>query len=522
VEHYALNFDKLQFPANLPRCRRGTYYFFNQGTLHLSAAGSSRDYMGFPGDGTSERYFTEYSDPVSMIGPNLSAYAEAYSDNAAFVTFSAILPSQTHVTDRGGDTYTLQGADLFSDGVRGTVVQRNPLVIKFEGQSQSGNQTRIISGMLSSAPAKVIKVTPNHKEVLLPDGKDSVDVTFTATTDPPDMPVEWSGDLGDDPDKQDNTLTTHYNSPGVKLVTADIKTGESTNAREPRQATPGTSATARLPAIQVHFQTASGGELPNPVRLAIPTHAHTDDRFQSFKATITPKEAAGAIHLEVSGGVRLRDVSQSNNVIRFEMAGQTESAAPADQWVEARDTANTGVERAPVEVVVPKFVGMPLDDGAAQPTQVVNQLLNVTTTPSASDVPRNRGLRATLYLKTLRVTVTDQFNHPIGDRQLYGGSAISELLAGDPAIKSINHTLQPDSTYPDPVSLFDAIPGAVPLASAGARAWPAAPHNPLPAIRPVTTIITIFVDSIQLDSVLTRVVAPAPPNAINITVTEHH
>lgn len=517
VEHYSLNFDKLQFPANLPRCRRGTYYFFNQGTLHLSAAGSSRDYTGFLGDGSSEHYYTEYSNPVSMTGPNLSAYAEAYSDNAAFVTFSAILPSQTQVTYTTGETGTLQGADLFSDGVRGTVVRRNPLVIKFESQTQAGNQTKIISGVLSSAPAKVIKVTPNHTEVLLPDGKDSVEVTFTATTDPPDMPVEWSGDLGDDPDKQDDTLTTHYNSSGIKLVTADIKTGESTNAREPRQAGPGSSATARLPAIQVRFESSDGATMPDPQRVGVPTHLHPDDRFLTFRATVTPAESVRDVHLEASDGVELRQFAPSNGAIKFKLAGKKEheSHDDGDEWVRALDRAGTGEHRQRVSVVVPRWVVSQIPTGAMQ---THDWLLNADTTPRVTGVPTGMGGPYTWRGWDVTVHVQDQLSHDCGD--VYGGALITEKFVtanGLGSEFSIWRELGSDSQYTDPVGYANNGINN-PLRSFKPRNHQPGTsflHYDIPANAVVEArTVQVYVDSFALRPLLTRIVTPVPPDHV--------
>jgi hypothetical protein len=267
---------------------------------------------------------------------------------------------------------------------------------------------------------------------------------------------------------------------------------------------------------QVKFKNFSGGAVAGPVRVGIPTEA-APDRWVTLMAEITPPTAANGVTVRAGLGVKIRNISQSNNIIRFQASGQMQSTSEGDRWVDVvRQTgsATNRCGRLPISVVVPVHVVTPLDTGTTAPIHRTNTQLSRGSSPSAPDVPPGQVLLGSYYWKWLRVVVADQFGKPIGD--LYEGAAITERFPKGSS--PINQKLRSDSSYEDPVGLFFKKPPglAVPRDSLAAQQWPHQPVLSLQPTKPITNTFQVFADGFKLQPMITRTIVPVPPQDIQI------
>jgi hypothetical protein len=343
---------------------------------------------------------------------------------------------------------------------------------------------------------RVTNVTANRPAVLLPQligPPVSEEVVITATTDPANKTVTWSGDTGLNPAISGNTLRAKYTSSGDKIVTATCEQS---------------SRSVTVKVIDVQFQTGTGAALSFPLRVGITAGGH--DRTQHLRAVVTPAAEAANITLTASASLTLTNAARTNNVITFDLVGNTKSMARGDAMIIATHSSGS-MTKYPVSVVIPSQVGTP-HDLTGGGVVAANRVLDATTSPAAPGLPAGQVLLATIYVRFLNIIVWDQFGDTIGT--LYQGALITE------GGTSINQTLTMASTYADPTGIarFPAV-NVVPAGSPAALAWPTQPLIPIPPGGvTVNTSSPVEVDGFALSpAVVNRSATANPPGSVTIT-----
>lgn len=341
---------------------------------------------------------------------------------------------------------------------------------------------------------RVVSVTANRPAVLLPKliGPPlTEEVVITATTDPGNKTVTWSGDTGISPNISGNTLRARYASSGDKTVTATCEQS---------------SRSVTVKVIDVAFQTGAGAALPFPLRVGITAAGH--DRTQHLRAVVTPASEAANITLTASASMTMTNVARTNNIITFDLVGNTRSMTRGDAMITATHS-NGSMTKYPVSVVVPFQVGTP-HDVTGGGLVAANRVLDATTSPAIIGLPAGQVQLGTIYVRFLNIIVWDQFGDTIGT--LYAGAAVTEH-GGIP----INQNLTAASTYSDPVGfLFAPAVAIVPAGSPAALAWPTRPLEPMQA-QTATQNISVEIDGFALaPAIVNRRVTATPPTTITI------
>ncbi len=341
---------------------------------------------------------------------------------------------------------------------------------------------------------RVVSVTANPPAVLLPQliGPPlSEEVVITATTDPGNKTVTWSGDSGINPNISGNTLRARYASSGNKTVTATCEQS---------------SRSATVKVIDVQFQTGTGAALPFPLRIGITAGGR--DRTQHLRAVVTPASEAANITLTAGASLTMTNVARVNNIITFDLVGNTRSTTRGDATIIATQS-NGSMTKFPVSVVVPAAVATP-HDVTGGGLVAANRVMDASTSPAIIGLPAGQVQLGTIYVRFLNILVHDQFGDTIGT--LYAGAAITERGF------AINQNLTAASTYSDPVGFFFVpLVAIVPAGSPAAIAWPTQPLLPMDA-RTATQNIPVEVDGFALTpAIVNRRVTATPPNGITIT-----
>lgn len=435
-------------------------------------------------------------------------------------------------SNRGKQTFSVNGTvNGSSVKITGSGVSLTGTITSSPGrQSISGKYTRSGEsgefGMDGKPATCSVTLTPGKVVYGLPSTNNAVSeaVTVTAKPSPSNTPVKWDGDLGKDPVIKKNVLTTHYDSPGDKTLTATVCDD------------PTTKQTVTITVVRVTFRSASGVKLPSPYRMGVSTSGH--DRSQKLQAQVEPSSRTNDVTLDVagSGGSRmhLSNIQNGNGSIAFTVdgVGKTGSTSKGDAVVEAK-IAGTVSGQQGFTVSIPARVAGQTPGGP----EAVNLATNETTSPAFPKIPDNALVLVTFYGWPVTVRVTDQFGDPVGDEELlYGGSDITEafkIRSGLGQPQPINKQLSQNSDYVDPVGVQiyqgysttqNVPPPTVGLLSPEAlnHVNNPTPVFPLPTVQRTvasTAVFQVAVDGFPLMPLISRTISLQPPSRLTLKTT---
>lgn len=279
--------------------------------------------------------------------------------------------------------------------------------------------------------------------------------------------------------------------------------------------------------------TDATGHSVSVLRVGIST-AHSPRRV-SLTAEMTPAVLSSSVTVIAGPGLEVR-TARSAGSLQLSITGETatDEVSKNYSWVRiGNGTTPCGSQK--IAVVVPRYVGIPLDTGAAAAVQTVNTLLTKGSSPSGSPTMSDgAAFLCRWYGKWLRVVVEDQFREPLGG--LYEGAPIEEMFGS--RLSPINRRLQADSSYLDPAGMCvypkfatKAVGGKATLVefpitssdaacwqdpSCASKRWPAQWQPALSGTRPDINTFTIVVDGFKLTPPVQRTIIPMPPGNILI------
>lgn len=157
------------------------------------------------------------------------------------------------------------------------------------------------------------------------------------------------------------------------------------------------------------------------------------------------------------------------------------------------------VATASVSVVIPRSIATPHDTTGAG-LVIQNMALNVDTSPGLIDVDSSHKKLVTVYIRSLVITLKDQFTDLIGD--VYLDAEVSEAEENSSMVFSIHQHLTSSSTYTDPVGTFIGTTIVAATDSTSINNWVnGSTKNPLPGgSSPITQRLSVFVDNFRLQA----------------------
>jgi glucodextranase-like protein len=456
-----------------------------------------------PGFGQQPRFVvtiqpvgTTFNPPAPMTIPNVDGLApravtEMYSYDHDLATFVAI--GSATVSDDGSVIRSDAGVGVLKAGWN------------CGGNPNSSGSTGGLT--VSISPQKDLKA-PNKQFTATANGAPAQDGTYrwelisTQTEDDPSIAQLLSAPSCDD---QSTCTATFVGLKGGKVTLRVHHICKITGAE--------VTADERITVLTVQFQDQNGAPLPSPFRVGITANGH--DRTQHLQAIVTPADEVKNVTLAGSSNIGVVNVAPSGNAIKFDLFGLIPSPpAPSprgDQSIVATHSSGITVPQS-VSVVVPAQVAQPHETFSG-PVTPINLLGSAGSSPAIIDVPPGSVALVTVYGKFLSVIVKDQFGDLIGD--IYLGASVFETSLRFP----INQSIRSDSTYLDPVVVFEELnPGSVvPANSAAALTWPQQP----PVLLTPETIpqnISVDVDGFVLNpGIVNRQITSIPPSTITIT-----